>query len=732
MALNDHSDTEISSSEMQSYPAPMPALMKPTSTMGGVTDSGYGSMSASLQASSNRSKQGGRDINSRSATKARVRNIHSYLHDIPESLLPYQTPVMDERTKKKVVVRRLEQIFGGTQAAVEGHQQPLQQQEVSQSAARADRSASEAKGQRATVEGMREAKIMMDETEDPMDLPAVTQHLPSQENIGEQDFAAPVSKVQTPPIPEQRPTRPLDLDLHRAQDPSENIEYIRHLGVKLENMSSSNELFQSQDWVYLNLVMGMAQLHTLNVTTEFVKLALSEGSKKLELSKDGRKIRWRGERGVADSASSPDKHASTNKLTGIIGLKRARSAYEASESCLQLSVQPNKKQVVLPSVDRFKYTPMFAKQEDSSDDTYMMDDDLVTKTPLSGAKINSAVTKQKNPMSGLARDGGPIIFYNNVKFCIDLGGDGDRLSRATRAVEYHAYTSNPIGVAPKLTRSSVKSRHGAPSVLSRASSSRVAEFLEHEFEDIEFPAPVVKHVTFIEPVKPLDLEVSGIGGIRSDDNLAITVVRQRTAVACDSPIRTIARTRLDALVKRKQPLTVVAEKILSVREETLQPSTLPPPTFAMLQDDSEDESNVDSTESILGDAELRVPILPPLAFTSSGVAAMRSHASMSADGSESQCDSDDDMRDDHDSHDDDDDDQSLDFLATARAADPEAIRAREREYDAEMAERLAEEIRAGSSAATLGGGSGYNSPASAGDESDDEDDAVAACGSFDS
>lgn len=53
----------------------------------------------------------------------------------------------------------------------------------------------------------------------------------------------------------------------------------------------------------------------------------------------------------------------------------------------------------------------------------------------------------------------------------------------------------------------------------------------------------------------------------------------------------------------------------------------------------------------------------------------------------------------------------MDFLAAARQVDPETIRVKEREYDAEVAERLAEEIPAGSSAATAGGGSGFNSPA---------------------
>jgi len=67
---------------------------------------------------------------------------------------------------------------------------------------------------------------------------------------------------------------------------------------------------------------------------------------------------------------------------------------------------------------------------------------------------------------------------------------------------------------------------------------------------------------------------------------------------------------------------------------------------------------------------------------------------------------------------------SLDLLASARQADPAMVREREREYDANMAERLAEEIPAGSSAATAGGGSGFNSPVNVAGEEDEENGKV--------
>ena len=83
-----------------------------------------------------------------------------YLHDVPSGLLPNHSVAMTEKSGKKLVVRRLEQIFAGKRPATGGHPQPLQQQEVAQSPARADRQAKEANGQRATQEGVREARIM--------------------------------------------------------------------------------------------------------------------------------------------------------------------------------------------------------------------------------------------------------------------------------------------------------------------------------------------------------------------------------------------------------------------------------------------------------------------------------------------------------------------------------------------------------------------------------------------
>jgi hypothetical protein len=53
---------------------------------------------------------------------------------------------LTEESKKKLVVRRLEQIFAGRQLALRGQLQPMQQEEVAQLAAMDDRRMREATG----------------------------------------------------------------------------------------------------------------------------------------------------------------------------------------------------------------------------------------------------------------------------------------------------------------------------------------------------------------------------------------------------------------------------------------------------------------------------------------------------------------------------------------------------------------------------------------------------------
>jgi hypothetical protein len=212
----------------------------------------------------------------------------------------------------------------------------------------------------------------------------------------------------------------------------------------------------------------------------------------------------------------------------------------------------------------------------------------------------------------------------------------------------------------------------------------------------------------------MDFEASGLGGVQPDDNFSIHVRRsqvptQPSHVAARRLSHLYPKAIKDALNSRQHnsespeiesPQRVIEEKILSASRKNLPSSTLPPASFLPLDScssgdvdsdlasdaSSEPDSDLDSdSDSDSGGPATAMQIL--------NVAPIASDVS---EGSESDYE--------------DSDDGSVDLLATARQQDPSAVRASEREYDAALADRLAEEIPAGSSAATAGGGSGFNSP----------------------
>jgi hypothetical protein len=121
-----------------------------------------------------------------------------------------------------------------------------------------------------------------------------------------------------PPLPllsKQRPTRSCDLDPDRAQIPSENMNYIRHLDLLSPDILPGQQSIQdihldAEGWVSLNLLYNLVQLHLINVTPDFVRSAVLEISNKFQLSTDGHKIRWRDGSKVTKSSSNISSYAS--------------------------------------------------------------------------------------------------------------------------------------------------------------------------------------------------------------------------------------------------------------------------------------------------------------------------------------------------------------------------------------------------------------------------------------
>ncbi|KAH5257327.1 hypothetical protein HBI72_123060 [Parastagonospora nodorum] len=691
-------------------------------------ESGYASMSASGQNSSAVSNQASNQANdshkmSRSAYKQQQQSIQSYLHDVHGSLLPQNNVPMTDKSKKKMVVRRLEQIFAGKVSVPGSHPQPMQQEEVAQSAATADREEREATGRTFKPEGLRVARILSGgrDTSTP-DSRETLEGSQSNVNIGEQDCAGSGS-------PDQRPTRPLDLDLLRAQVPGENMEYIRHLGFTPPDMETGDKPEEGHGWLYLNLLINMAQLHTLNVTPEFVKDALNDYSGHLELSSDGRKIRWKGgldmTKGISDSSS--ENLSGGSPAEGGSPIKRQRTDdsrendEDAGSRARKIARATREREL-----EKFAYKPMFFKRVESEDD----DDSYGYDIESSGASMQrphhagdssgfGSSAMQSHSSTKNRREDGPLIFYTKAKFCTDLSGD--RLGTSLMPGSYQPVTSQPLGVTSQDAvgvqhRSGLTEPRGPMDVSPMELDSNATVSSEEYFG---FSPAFLRNDTSGSgsPAELMDFEASGLGGVRPEDNFAIRVRRSQTQTV---PIALTGRRRSNVYSKRilralgkessadtsptspTSPQRVIKSDIISASRKTLPNSELPPASYLPFDStssgdvDSDSDSGSDADESSEADSESGEG--PATAMQMMNMST--SHHDSGDSGSEASQYSEDT-----------DDDGSVDFLATARQLDPNTILNQEREYDAAVADRLAEEIVAGSSAATAGGGSGFNTPA---------------------
>ncbi|CAN9408595.1 unnamed protein product [Alternaria sp. RS040] len=689
-------------------------------------ESGYASLSTSGQNSSATNQDNDRRKMTKSAYSRQQQTIQSYLHDIPMGLLPNTRSVpMTDKSKKKMVVRRLEQIFAGKRSAAGSHPQQMQQQEVAQSAATADREQLEATGQNSKPEGQREARIRNDrsavaateENDTPQE--EVIQGFRPSLHIEEHDFAGSGSS------PNQRPTRPLDLDPYRAQVPAENMNYIRHLGFSPPDMESG-EAPLGHGWIYLNLLINMAQLHTLNVTPEFVKDALHEYSSHLEMSRDGRKIRWTGGLDVTKhSGGSSSEHwsgASPNETGSLSPFKRMKTGTSGTSSDKLDEFEKAKRQARMrreKEQNKFAYKPLFFHKDDSEneDDYYAFDAESSANYssqphPAGNSSGFSSSIMQSSSSRPRRRDDGPMIFYTKAKFCTDLSGDRNG-AFLTMPGNYQPITTQPLGAkqttSPQATTPMDLSEPRGPldttpmDVDSMAGSRTV-----QSVDDLGFSPEALRDDSGNTSPELMDFEASGLGGVQPEDNFSIHVRRSQVPTAPShgaarrmshlypKAIQDALNSRLhsespEVESPRSSPHRVIEERILSASRKNLPSSTLPPASF--LPFDSCSSGDVDSDFASDASSE------PDSDSDSGGPATAMQILNIDPDESE-----------DSESEYEESDDGSVDLLATARKQDPTAVRASEREYDAALADRLAEEIPAGSSAATAGGGSGFNSP----------------------
>lgn len=406
-------------------------------------------------------------------------------------------PVVTEKHKMKEVVLRLEQLFTGFKSSKT--LSPMDYQ-------KGDREL----GREVPGEGAREAPIMSPSHDD---------------RIAE--FGDSVAGPHRRPseVPDQRPTRLTDLDPSR-QAPGENLEYLANLtkdNTKLEGLGDG--------WFYLNLVAGLAQLHTVNVTVPFVKKAITTVSKKLELSPDGRMVRWKG--GYEGTRLGSDSGSGDAASTGM---SSDGSPDTWSKSSPEISVDPTSRSgrssgrlplAAPPSIgDKFHYKPLFARCGSFDDDSSSAVSTSLGSCDLLKRASSDEGTRQSGSSGnrkGLSLDG-PIIYYEGGKFCTDLSaqkidGEGHVISKPG----YDRFTNSPIGerqLGP-----------GSPTKLESPLFARAqtAQSSDEPMEDgdsdvgLQFSPRFSSSSSPTAPPTPIELEVSGIGGVIPEDNFAINV-----------------------------------------------------------------------------------------------------------------------------------------------------------------------------------------------------------------
>ena len=780
---------ETSLFDLESFKASTPALKNPNPSSSSTSyskgskpiDSAYESMSGQTGVSRKQSQDHSQK-DRQAQSNSRQQTVKSYLHDIPESLLPKHSLPMSEKAKSKLVVRRLEQIFTGKRA-VGRYNQSHQQQEVSQSAAQADKmrlesrghkyrpiqdgtreahilpsnvelkvdslseanlaaqqsqQTTEGRGRRPVKEGMREARIHLRCTGSQLDSSSETNMTGQQSRLSTdgEDSRSRDARPSRGVTPDQRPTRPLDLDLHRAQVPSDNIEYIRHLGLASPGVSLDVSPDPDDGWVFLNLLTSMAQLHTLNVTPEFIRNAVASFSSRFELSTDGTKVRWQGGTDGTKMSADSDESDDTGRKsldTSVSHSKYGILADLPSKVKLESLPKPNGS-LPIPAIglpegseveaktrpldleqpndsDKFQYKPLFFHGANSENED---DDDSAHSTmsassfdPMESATgLNSGshgIRESEVKLRKQNRKNGPIIFYNKARFCTDLSGDTTGAMHDEAA--YCRYTQEPMGCL----------RHTDCEILDESKIDHVPDEDGVTSMDLDVDSTVTTRSALdLEDLKssisdlssrsPIPMEASGLGGIQPEDNFMVKVRvchegRQSRGSRAQSPFssqfqvqrllhsipRAYTNTCREAKqIPRSQPdrSTIKSEIILTVKTD-IPPSSLPPASYLRLPfsssgssdgNDNEDEDHDEDEDFVVNyysenprasaksSVEDLVDPRPAEFFLGSSSGESQESCFLSTSPGS-------------------DDDSSIDFLANARALDPDTIAAQEREFE---------------------------------------------------
>ncbi|KAH7471293.1 Frequency clock protein [Fusarium oxysporum f. sp. matthiolae] len=389
------------------------------------------------------------------STKSSKGKVEDYLRDVPDGLYP-QHVIMTDEERKSLVVRRLEQFFTGRSNSADASKiSPLRPGGsfiMARVIADTQVAGSSSAYQPPTheTEPIREARFLpLEQQSRAWEYQChLSAHRsasdPEKDNMEtEGNGKGLVSSTKPfpplPLLPKQRPTRPCDLDPDRAQIPSENMNYIRHLDLLSPDILPGQQSIQdihldAEGWVSLNLLYNLAQLHLINVTPDFVRSAVLEVSTRFQLSTDGHKIRWQG--GSKDTKFS--SHISiyhsqeSPPINNIDGSEKTREHQKTSPFISSKSQSGGLNKNVsafdpqfYARVESFRYKPLFVREGSPDANT---SEDASVCSPIAVDDHNPGKSDLGLNYSGgsagkLQRREGAITYYSDVPFCTDLSGD---------------------------------------------------------------------------------------------------------------------------------------------------------------------------------------------------------------------------------------------------------------------------------------------------------------------
>ncbi|KAL8965790.1 MAG: hypothetical protein Q9183_003685, partial [Haloplaca sp. 2 TL-2023] len=360
---------------------------------------------------------------------------------------------------------------------------------------------------------------------------------------------------------DQQEPVPLPQDSQSNQDPGRQYDHgsdvadpnsQSHAGHQLAAASpvSSSSPDSGYEWVYLNLLGNMAQLHLFNVTPEFVRAAIHEVSDRLVLSDDGRKVRWRddtemntisqhglldpaGTGGLVASPTHPeapptndpskqvdevpvDKLESARPSINLNtrGIRSSRSADPppaSSSSKRKISKQPYK--------PLFRHSKRQLRHINQDDDASLDSSSSISSADetAEGADVHS--TALETPQNGR------LIFFNRDPFFLDLSADAPNTDGNDHP-PYESVTPEPLGQQQHWNDSSPETEtkmtwdfplSDPPELVRREDSPPLT------IHDGIAPS---SHDKNDQGNRHIPFEASGIGGVQPDDNFAIDVQTQ--------------------------------------------------------------------------------------------------------------------------------------------------------------------------------------------------------------